>query len=235
MVGLSFPREADMTSRLLRSAGAFGCAAWPSLLEFEAPQGIPDVVFPRFSAAAAGVREGTLLARPFVARSESAVVFALHERRVRGLREVATRARLAETTARATLRELAAEGAVNARGGGWVLAGPCPARLSQAVAVELKLRDWRRALGQAIRYRGFAERSFVVVAEEYAQAPASALEAFRLHGVGLASLSPWGSINVITRPRARKPLDPIARFLAGERLWAACERQSGCGGLAVAA
>jgi hypothetical protein len=31
------------------------------------------------------------------------------------------------------------------------------------VAVELKLRDWRRAVGQAVRYRVFAERSYVAL------------------------------------------------------------------------
>jgi hypothetical protein len=225
MVVLTFRREADMTPRLLRAAASFGCADWPTFLEFEGPQGIADVVFARFSDTADAVRRSTPLARPIIAWREAAVVCALDDCTGRPLLEIAMRARLAEATARATLRSLAAEGAAVQDGSRWLLAAPCPSPLEEAVAVELKLSDWRRALGQAVRYSRFAHRSYVVLADGHTAAATAARDAFRLHNVGLAGLSPWGSVALVTRPRRRRPFDPIARFLAGERLWQAQQSQ----------
>lgn len=226
MVVLGFSREADMTRRLLRQAAALGGDGWASYLEFVGPQGIPDVVFARFSVSATEAREGSPLAAAFVERREAAVLLSLHQSRPLSVEDVATRAKLAAGTVRSVLRAFESSGVAAASRGRWVRVGPAPSRLAAAVAIELKLGDWQRALGQAARYRGFAERSYVVVAEEHARRAAAQSAAFRLNGVGLAALSPWGSLDFMVRPRTRRPLDAVARFLAGERLWAAHQQQS---------
>lgn len=213
-----------MTTRLLRAAASFGCGGWNSFLEFEAPQGVPDVVFARLAPEAIAARRKTPLARPLISSREAAVVFALDTRRPKTLTQVSVRARMSEATTRATLRLLLAADAVETNGASWRLSAAYPSPLLEAVAVELKLSDWRRALGQAVRYNGFADRSFVVVSEAHAAPAAARANAFRLHCVGLASLSPWGEIAFLTRPRRRSPRDAVARFVAGERLWKAYER-----------
>lgn len=235
MVVLTFPREADMTDWLLRRAAAFDCDGWDAFTEFEAPQGIPDVVFAQFSADACAARHGTPFSGAFTERREAAILLALDEDHAFTLGEVAARARLADSTARSALLDLARRGAVERVCGSWTRAGQCPSRLISATAIELKLSDWRRALDQACRYRLFAERSLVVLAAAHTNAAAAQTAAFRLNGVGLAALSPWGSVEVLCRVRAKPPLDPIARFLAGERLWAAHRDASAISGPALAA
>lgn len=221
MVVLTFPREADMTARALAAAASFGCDEYESVLEFEAPQGIPDLVFARLSEQAIGARATSPLTTPLLDRAPAAVVVALHARRATEPADLAVRARLSESTVRAALRSLRASGAVESSGGGWRLTAPIVSPLESAVAVELKLSAWKEALGQAVRHRSFADRSFVVMSSAHIRTAQKEAAAFRLHGVGLAALSPWGEIQIVTRPRKTKPIDPIARFLAGERLWAA--------------
>ncbi len=221
MVVLTFPREIDMTARSLAAAPSFGCDDYEAVLEFEAPQGIPDVVFVRLSEQAIAARATSPLPTPLVHRAPAAVVVALHARRATDRADLAVRARLSESTVRAALRALRASGAVESCGSSWRLTAPIASPLGSAVAVELKLSAWKEALGQAVRHRSFADRSFVVMSSAHMGAAKKEAAAFRLHGVGLAALSPWGEIQMVTRPRKRKPVDPIARFLAGERLWAA--------------
>lgn len=235
MVVLTFPREADMTNRLLHRADDLGCGGWHAFTEFEAPQGIPDVVFAQFSADACAARQGTAFEGAFTDRREAAVLLALDESHAFPLSEVASRARLADSTARAALTDLARRGAVERIGGNWTRSGECPSRLLAATAIELKLSDWRRALDQACRYRLFAERSLVVVAAAHTKAAAAQTAAFRLNGVGLAGLSPWGSLDFICRVRTKAPIDALSRFLAGERLWAARGEATVLGSPALAA
>ena len=54
-------------------------------------------------------------------------------------------------------------------------------------AFEGKLKDWRRALQQAFRYRYFADKAIVVMPLENAKAALSNIEAFRQAGVGFWS------------------------------------------------
>ena len=54
-------------------------------------------------------------------------------------------------------------------------------------AFEGKLKDWRRALQQAFRYRYFADKAIVVMPWANADVALANLEAFRLSGVGFWS------------------------------------------------
>jgi hypothetical protein len=210
-----------MTARAVAGAASFGCEAYESVLEFEAPQGIPDLVFARLSEQAIAARATSPLPTPLLYRTPAAVVVALHANRAVELAHLAVRARLSESTVGATLRALRASGAVENYGSSWRLTSPIVSPLESAVAVELKLSAWKEALSQAVRHRSFADRSFVVMSSAHIGAAQKEAATFRLHRVGLAALSPWGEVQLVTRPRKTNPADPIARFLAGERLWAA--------------
>lgn len=215
-----------MTTPVVRRAEAFGCAGWHTFLEVDAPQGIPDIVFAKFSNDAAESRSGSPLSAAFTERREAAVLLSLYERRPLGIEEVAVRSGYATSSVASTLRALAQLEVVERGAKGWRRVGPCPSRLQSAVAVELKLRAWQRALDQAARYRAFAERTFVVLDESSGASGADYRFAFRLNGIGLATLSPWRTMDVLTSPQQRRPYDPVGRFVAGERLWSAHQQVS---------
>lgn len=61
------------------------------------------------------------------------------------------------------------------------------AELNRTVAVELKLRRWRRALEQALLYQLCSDYTFIAVPESTARR--IDLEELRRHGIGLLSVS----------------------------------------------
>jgi len=72
-------------------------------------------------------------------------------------------------------------------------------------AFELKLKNWRRALYQATRYRSFSDQAFVVMPAESARTAFKHRETFRKANVGLVSHDASGNSTVLIRPRKRAP------------------------------
>jgi hypothetical protein len=65
------------------------------------------------------------------------------------------------------------------------LKGSCFGDGVEIIAIELKLRRWRQALAQADKYKGFANRVYVVLDGNQAELPLSALDDFRCNSIGL--------------------------------------------------
>ncbi|QKK09394.1 MAG: hypothetical protein HND58_15330 [Planctomycetota bacterium] len=82
---------------------------------------------------------------------------------------------------------------------------------------EGKLRDWKRALYQATRYRAFAHRSFVVMPDDLIQPAERQVDRFRLARVGLMSLDADGRFRMITKPRSQLPRSPVMFTMAQGR------------------
>ena len=82
---------------------------------------------------------------------------------------------------------------------------------------EGKLRNWKRAVYQATRYRAFAHRSFVVMPERYVRSAEAQLHIFRLSRVGLLALGEDGNLRVIMRPRLKRPRSPVMFTMAKAR------------------
>ncbi len=72
-------------------------------------------------------------------------------------------------------------------------------------AIEAKLRDWKRALSQANRYREYAAQSWVLL-DEYAVQPAlSNLDRFKRLNIGLASITQNGQLSAYFIPKPTSP------------------------------
>jgi hypothetical protein len=192
-----------------------------AFLEYESTNGIADIVFARFDDDAARIRGEGQLSGAYRDRAEVAILLALDEEETRSSGAIASIAALSDSTVASKLRSLVRAGAADrCDAGGWVRRAPFPCRLAEATAVELKLANWRRALDQAARYRAFADRTTVVMSEQHGRAALQQAAAFAFNRVGLSVLSEEGQTQTIIEPEAMPPFDPIARFLAGERLWA---------------
>jgi hypothetical protein len=75
-------------------------------------------------------------------------------------------------------------------------------------AFELKLRDWRKALAQANRYRFYAHVAIVVLPPRFCAAALKFLDTFQLLEVGLWSFdSRAGRIIAYSTPRPSQPVD----------------------------
>lgn len=85
----------------------------------------------------------------------------------------------------------------------------------QLTAIEAKLKDWRKGLQQASRYRHFANRALLVLPPEATRIARDYLPIFRSLNVGLWEFDPARSrIVKHTTPRARRALNGKARAKA---------------------
>lgn len=64
--------------------------------------------------------------------------------------------------------------------------------LDEIIAIEAKLKDWKRALQQAKRYKKFAKQSYVLLDESNISAALKNLDEFEKYNIGLISLSDEG-------------------------------------------
>jgi len=85
-------------------------------------------------------------------------------------------------------------------------------------AIEAKLKDWKRALKQAYRYKWFAEYAFVVLDAHYSKAALKNLSVFEKYNVGLASVTVGGKLKRHFNPRKEMPLDPKMQMLLSEKI-----------------
>lgn len=101
--------------------------------------------------------------------------------------------------------------------GGYVLGPKSSLPDCEIWCFEGKLRDWKRALYQATRYRAFAHRSFVVMPDDLIRSAESQVDRFRLARVGLISLDADGQFRIVTKPRSHQPRSPVMFTMAQGR------------------
>ncbi|MDQ2180818.1 hypothetical protein [Marinifilum sp. D714] len=85
-------------------------------------------------------------------------------------------------------------------------------------AIEAKLKNWKRALQQAYRYKWFAEYSYVVLDAYYATSAIKNIDLFKKYNVGLATISTNGDLIRHFTPLLEKPFDPKMQILLSEQI-----------------
>lgn len=101
--------------------------------------------------------------------------------------------------------------------GGYILGEKAALPDCEIWCFEGKLRNWKRALYQATRYRAFAHRAFVLMPEDRIRSAQRQINRFRLARVGLISLDANGWFRIITMPRAQRPRSPVMFTMAQAR------------------
>lgn len=81
-------------------------------------------------------------------------------------------------------------------------------------AVEAKLKDWKRALWQASRYKTFANESWVVLDKKHANPAIKNIDEFKRYNIGLATISIEGDYLVHFSPIEETHFSEIAYWKA---------------------
>lgn len=115
-----------------------------------------------------------------------------------------------------SLELLLEEGLVKTRKGKYKSHRKYASVLSDSLAIEAKLHDWKRALKQAYRYKWFADKSFVFLPESNINPALKNLHLFKDHNVGLASVGEC--INVHFEPKKETPLSLNMHRLLNEKV-----------------
>lgn len=105
------------------------------------------------------------------------------------------------------------------RGGAEDFSAVAVQRQVRITAVEAKLKDWRKGLAQAARYRYFANRAVLVLPPAASASALPYLESFKKLGVGLWEFDmESGKITKHTTPRETAPLNSQAYARALEMI-----------------
>ena len=146
-------------------------------------------------------------------------VYALHElpyRRVFTVEDFSTIAGVTQRRARDALQEFAKLGfcVKGATNDVWIKIKQPQYITTYICAIEAKLRNWKKALSQAVRHLDYANQSWVLLDSACLRPAIQNIKEFRRLNVGLASMSSDGNVEYHYVPKIRRPhSDP--------RLWQA--------------
>jgi hypothetical protein len=73
------------------------------------------------------------------------------------------------------------------------------------ISFELKLKDWKRAVKQAFRYKSFSNISYVVLSAKNANAALNNIEMFEKYNIGLAKFDSNSDFEILYKPETCKP------------------------------
>jgi hypothetical protein len=73
------------------------------------------------------------------------------------------------------------------------------------ISFELKLKNWKRAIKQAFKYKSFSNISYVVLPANSAKSAQNNLDLFKQYNVGLAIFTPDNSFDILYKPELSEP------------------------------
>jgi hypothetical protein len=79
-------------------------------------------------------------------------------------------------------------------------------------AYEAKLKNWRRAIMQAFRYKAFVDLSYVIMDYDHVKPALLKIEEFERSNVGLMSIDDYGELKTHYRPHKEIPYSPHTAF-----------------------
>lgn len=88
----------------------------------------------------------------------------------------------------------------------------------KTIAIEAKLKNWKRALDQAYRYKWFATQSYVVLDSKHVLPAHKNIEQFMKLNVGLAEINSNGVLKILFKPSEQKPIDDKMFMMLNEHI-----------------
>ena len=88
--------------------------------------------------------------------------------------------------------------------------------VKNTIAIEAKLRNWKRALNQAYRYKWFSQKSYVCLPSSAVKPAFKNIEIFKEMGVGLIEVCKHKGIKILYNPRPARPISKDMSILLNE-------------------
>lgn len=77
--------------------------------------------------------------------------------------------------------------------------------INHIIAIELKLKNWKKALIQAFKYRNFANQSYVIIDEKNLSNAVKNIDNFKQSNIGLASFNKNKELRIHFYPNSNDP------------------------------
>lgn len=72
------------------------------------------------------------------------------------------------------------------------------------ITVELKLKNWKRALAQAYKYKSFSDISYVCMDEKHITPALAQIKMFQQYNIGLISINKKYKVKIYYKPKIKK-------------------------------
>lgn len=73
------------------------------------------------------------------------------------------------------------------------------------ISIELKLKNWRRAIKQAFKYRSFSHISYVVLDKNSLTSAVHNIDYFKKYNIGLAAFNSESGLEILHKPEFSEP------------------------------
>lgn len=114
--------------------------------------------------------------------------------------------RIASSKLKTVLRKLESLAYIRNNKGTYILNAIYNEVVLDNIAIEAKLKNWKRALYQAFRYKWFSYQSYVVMDSSYVKPALSNLHEFKKLNIGLAEINLLGEVSTHYRPSKEQPI-----------------------------
>jgi hypothetical protein len=211
-------RELDGALRHLATRLPGAASGVLAITEMPSPSGIPDLVVVTRAIDNTKAR-WRLDAPPLLVPEDARIVAACSPVAALSTLRLRNRLQIDDETLRRRLNRLQRHSYVYRTERGW-LRNEAMKPIGRVFALEAKVDDWRKALGQALLYGSWSDGSGIVLLQ-MPREHSHIIREFRRLGVGLAHERRW-----VVRPRVHR-LDPWRRLLASEHVVAAIRPSPG--------
>jgi len=198
---MEFETEEQLVN-LLEKVYSSPRSRWVWIREFNMPNGIADLV--GIGLATHAANRSTL---GHIPPQWAYTLHCLPHEEPFSLGNVATLANVTMGSARLMLRNFGDSGfcAQIPDSKQWIKTRQPEPVAKKIVAIEAKLRDWRRALYQAAQHVAYASQAWVVLDRSALPSSRRHAQEFADRGIGLAGLSAEGELDIVMHPRDNLP------------------------------
>ena len=177
--------------------------------ELDLGYGIPDVVIVQY-------RKKTSQRKEFLNYFDISILDLIEKNRSVSVEDIVYLTRSAKKKIDCSLSVLQNEKLIIYRQGKYFSHKKYAGALEDSIAIEAKLKNWKRALEQAYRYKWFSSKSYVILPASNMKPALANLDLFKKYEVGLASLSPEVGIEIHYKPKTSAPYSAKMHKLLNE-------------------
>lgn len=163
-----------------------------TLEEFSAGTGISDLTIFTIDDRIIQERKRTD-SQPLTSKSQIQVLLAVLDG-FSNVKEISIAARLSKTTVNRILKNLQDNGLVSQQNSQYLASYSLPS-CENIIAIEAKVKDWKSGVRQALRYKEYADYSYLAIYEDNINSCLENIDLFKKFGIGLIGVSDIG-INV---------------------------------------
>jgi len=184
----------------------YSISIYSLLSEMETAQGKPDFVALTSKFNINPKNKRIQIANAMSKPSSAMILSILKSKSPRTTNYIKMKTAISQPVVKNTLKLLESVKIIERNNNSYMLSENFPNHKLEFWAFELKVENWQRALYQALQYKTFSHRSFVVIWGENIQRAKRQIEKFKTLNVGLIALDTIDpTLEVIHFPRRSKP------------------------------